>query len=84
MNRCKALADENRVAILQSLAEEGSLTTAEIIEKFGFDKSAASRHLRQLVATSLIDELRIEKAKKGYQLNLKTIKEIDDALKQLL
>ena len=84
VNRSKALADENRVAILLALAEAGTLTTAEIIERFDFDKSAASRHLRQLVANSLIDELRIEKAKKGYQLNRSTIGELDDALKQLL
>ena len=84
VNRCKALADESRVAILLALAEAGTLTTAEIIEKFDLDKSAASRHLRQLVATSLIDEQRIEKAKKGYRLNQQTIAEMDDALKQLL
>ncbi|MEM8857043.1 MAG: winged helix-turn-helix domain-containing protein [Chloroflexota bacterium] len=84
VNRFKALSDENRVSILLALAEAGTLTTAEIIERFDFDKSAASRHLRQLVATSLIDELRIEKAKKGYQLNRSTIAELDEALKQLL
>ena len=83
VNRCKALADENRVAILLALAEAGTLSTADLIERFELDKSAASRHLRQLVATSLIDELRIDKAKKGYRLNSKAIQELSAALKQL-
>lgn len=83
VNRCKALADENRVAILLALAQEETLSTADLIERFDLDKSAASRHLRQLVANSLINEKRIDKAKKGYQLNKETLAELANILNRL-
>ena len=84
VNRCKALADENRLSILKALATADSLSTVEIIDRFDLEKSAASRHLRQLVATSLISEERIDKAKKGYRLNHQIVSECIDALRQLL
>lgn len=80
-NRCKALADETRLAILLALAETPALSTAEIIERFDLDKSAASRHLRQLVATSLIHPQRVAKAKKSYQLNRPIFAELVEHLR---
>ena len=52
------------------------LSTQAIIDRFALDKSAASRHLRQLVATDLIEEKREEGAKKVYQLNGRAVDEI--------
>ncbi|MFK7800505.1 MAG: ArsR/SmtB family transcription factor [Anaerolineae bacterium] len=70
LNRLKALADENRIMILNALREDGELSTQEIMERFELSKSAASRHLRQLGANSLIDEIRAEDGvKKFYRLN---------------
>ena len=69
VNRFKAVADENRLSILMALREAGELSTQDVIDRFGLDKSAASRHLRQLVATNLIEERREAGAKKVYQLN---------------
>lgn len=69
VNRFKALADETRLAMLWALRESGELSTQELIDRFDLDKSAASRHLRQLVATNLITERREEGARKIYQVN---------------
>lgn len=76
VNRYKALADETRLGILWALREAGQLSTQAIIDRFDLDKSAASRHLRQLVATSLIDEQREEGAKKVYALNPRAVDEV--------
>ncbi|MCB0107159.1 MAG: winged helix-turn-helix transcriptional regulator [Caldilineaceae bacterium] len=69
VNRFKALADETRLAMLWALREAGELSTQELIDRFDLDKSAASRHLRQLVANDLLEERREEGAKKVYRLN---------------
>jgi DNA-binding transcriptional ArsR family regulator len=76
VNRAKALADETRLAILWALRDAGQLSTQELIDRFALDKSAASRHLRQLVATSLLEERRVEGAKKVYALNPQAIDEL--------
>jgi DNA-binding transcriptional ArsR family regulator len=83
VNRYKALADETRLAILLAMRETGELSTQAVIDQFALDKSAASRHLRQLVATSLIEEMRTEGAKKVYRINGKTIVELTQLLAQL-
>lgn len=83
VNRYKALADETRLSILLSLREQQELSTQEVIDRFGLDKSAASRHLRQLVATSLIEERREEGAKKIYRVNKKVVEELTTLLKRL-
>lgn len=83
VNRYKALADETRLRILLALRDAGELGTQELIDRFDLDKSAASRHLRQLVATSLIQERREEGAKKLYQINPQAIDAIIEMLKGL-
>ncbi len=83
VNRYNALADETRLRILVALHGAKQLSTQEIIDRFALDKSAASRHLRQLVATSLIQERRDEGAKKCYQLNPQAIDEIIQMLQRL-
>lgn len=79
-NRYKALADETRLAILLALRTAQELSTQDVIERFALDKSAASRHLRQLVATSLIEERRVDGAKKVYQVNKKAVDELIEFL----
>jgi DNA-binding transcriptional ArsR family regulator len=75
VNRLRALADETRIQILAALRQTGELSTQEIIDRFQLNKSAASRHLRQLFANNLITERREEGAKKVYGLNSHTITE---------
>ena len=82
-NRYQALADETRLAILFALRSGQELSTQDVIEQFALDKSAASRHLRQLVATNLIEERREEGAKKVYRLRSSTIAELVTSLKTL-
>jgi hypothetical protein len=82
-NRCNALADEIRLAILLALRGGQELSTQEVIEQFDLDKSAASRHLRQLVATSLIEERRVDGAKKVYRVNRKAVDELMEFLASL-
>ncbi len=83
VNRCKALADDTRLAILLALAERDTLSTAQIIEHFQLDKSAASRHLRQLVATSLLHVQQVDRAKKVYSLNRAAFAELLTNLQEL-
>ncbi|MEZ4736824.1 MAG: metalloregulator ArsR/SmtB family transcription factor [Caldilineaceae bacterium] len=82
-NRYKALADETRLAMLLALHTAQELSTQELIEQFDLDKSAASRHLRQLVATNLVEERRTDGAKKVYQINSSAIAELIELLKLL-
>lgn len=82
-NRCKALADETRLAILLTLCSGQAVSTQEVIDQFALDKSTASRHLRQLVATGLIEERRLEGAKKVYRANSTAITELFTLLNRL-
>jgi predicted transcriptional regulator len=79
-NRCKGLADETRLAMLLALRTERELSTQEMIDRFALDKSTASRHLRQLVATSLIEERRVDGAKKVYRINKSAVDELIELL----
>ena len=82
-NRYNALADETRLAVLLALRTAHELSTQELIDHFGLDKSAASRHLRQLVATSLLEERRVDGAKKVYRINKKAVDELLEFLTDL-
>jgi DNA-binding transcriptional ArsR family regulator len=70
VEQMKALADETRLEIIRTLKAEGELGTPDIIERLNLSKSAASRHLRQLYATGIIDA-RVEEdgLSKYYRLN---------------
>lgn len=74
--RLAALADETRLAMLFALFEQGELSTQAIIDRFGLNKSAASRHLRLLYANNLLRERREDGAKKVYTLNQRTVGEV--------
>jgi DNA-binding transcriptional ArsR family regulator len=66
--RLSALADDIRLNILKSIAEEGEMRSQEIIERLDLSQSAASRHLKQLSATGYLIERRCSGAK-CYSLN---------------
>ena len=83
VNRLKALADDTRMQIVHALQQEGELSTQEIMVRFQLSKSATSRHLRPLHATSLISERRVDGAKKLYTLNTETINETTQAMAHL-
>ncbi len=82
-NRYKALGDEIRLQILSIITQAGEVSTQDIIDRLKLDKSAASRHLRQLVATSLLVQRRESGAKKVYRLNPAAIQEMEEMLATL-
>lgn len=76
LRRLEALADDTRLAILVALRDEGPLETAEILERFELSRSAASRHLRQLVANGLIEESRQQGPAKRYALRPEALRSL--------
>lgn len=66
--RLNALADENRLHILDLLREHGEMCAQEIMDVIELSQSSISRHLRQLSATGYVLERRRESAK-CYRLN---------------
>lgn len=66
--RLSALADDLRLNILRTIAEQGELKSQEIMEKLELSQSAASRHLNQLSATGYLTVRRCSGAK-CYSLN---------------
>jgi DNA-binding transcriptional ArsR family regulator len=82
INRMQALADDTRLNILLAIKQHGELSTQQIIEMFRLDKSAASRHLRQLRAVELLTERRDARTK-YYQLNTRSVAGLVAALNAL-
>lgn len=80
--RLRALADENRLHILELLRDE-ELCAQEIIEALGLSQSSASRHLRQLSSTGYLPERRQESAK-CYRLHSQECEAIVDELARFL
>lgn len=66
--RLNALADGNRLHILNLLVESEELCAQDIIEVLDLSQSSASRHLRQLTANGYVLERRQDSAK-CYRLN---------------
>ena len=66
--RLNALADDNRLRILQLIRDEGEQCSQDVINLLDLSQSAASRHLKQLSATGYITERRRDGAK-CYRLN---------------
>ena len=66
--RLNALADDNRLRILQLIRDEGEQCSQDVINLLGLSQSAASRHLKQLSATGYLVERRLDGAK-CYSLN---------------
>jgi DNA-binding transcriptional ArsR family regulator len=66
--RLGALADDNRLRILQAVSEAGELSSQQIMADLGLSQSATSRHLKQLSATGYLSARRCNGAK-CYQLD---------------
>jgi DNA-binding transcriptional ArsR family regulator len=81
--RLGALADDTRLRILQQVAQEGELSSQEIMAGLGLSQSAASRHLTQLSATGYLSERRCNGAK-CYALDQARIEDTLQALSSFL
>lgn len=81
--RLSALADDNRLRILQAVSEEGELASQEIMAGLGLSQSAASRHLKQLSATGYLAERRCSGAK-CYRLDSRRIEDTLQAVSSFL
>ncbi len=81
--RLTALADDTRLQILETLAQHDELYAQDIMNMLDLTQSAASRNLRQLVATGYLVERRRETAK-CYSINRERVDETMRALRRLL
>lgn len=81
--RINALADENRLDILELLTTEEEICAQDIMQRLDLSQSATSRHLRQLVATGYVIERRREVAK-CYSLNPARLDDTFSALRRFL
>ncbi|NIV30261.1 MAG: metalloregulator ArsR/SmtB family transcription factor [Anaerolineae bacterium] len=81
--RLSALADDNRLRILQSVSEGGELASQEIMAGLGLSQSAASRHLKQLSATGYLAERRCGGAK-CYRLDPERVEDTLQAVSKFL
>jgi DNA-binding transcriptional ArsR family regulator len=81
--RLNALADDNRLRVLQLVSEGGELTSREIMSELGFSQSATSRHLKQLSATGYVTERRCNGAK-CYRLDPERIQDTLSAVSSFL
>jgi DNA-binding transcriptional ArsR family regulator len=79
--RLSALADDTRLRILERLARDGEMGAQDVMARLDISQSAASRHLRQLVATGYLAARRHEGAKL-YRVNRGRIDDTLDAVKQ--
>ena len=81
--RLSALADDIRLNILKTIAEEGEMRSQEIIDRLELSQSAASRHLKQLSATGYLIERRCSGAK-CYSLNRERVQDTMRAVEVFL
>lgn len=81
--RINALADDNRLRILQLIRDEGEQCSQDVINLLDLSQSATSRHLKQLSATGYLIERRREGAK-CYSLNPDRIEATLQALANFL
>jgi DNA-binding transcriptional ArsR family regulator len=81
--RLNALADDNRLRVLQIVSDRGELTSREIMSELGFSQSATSRHLKQLSATGYVAERRCNGAK-CYRLDPERLQDTLNAVSSFL
>jgi predicted transcriptional regulator len=81
--RLAALADENRLRILELLVQQDEMHAQEIIIALGLSQSNVSRHLKQLVSLGYLYERRGEGANKTYRLSSFYLERTARALEQL-
>ncbi len=82
--RLAALADENRLHILELLLQQDEIHAHDIIAALDLSQSNVSRHLKQLVSLGYLYERRGEGANKTYRLSSFYIERTARALEQLL
>lgn len=78
-----ALADDMRLRILSLLTQHRELTSQDVQQKLDISQSAASRHLRQLVAAGYLNERRRD-LNKVFSLNQRRVHETAAAMRILL
>lgn len=72
-----AIAEPNRRAILEMLAQQGQLAASDIADQFKITKSAVSQHLKVLLEAGLV--VRKKRAQQRlYSINLEGIEELDE------
>lgn len=81
--RLNALADDNRLRIIQLIRDKGEQCSQDVMTLLDLSQSAASRHLKQLSATGYLTERRREGAK-CYNLNPDRIEATLQALANFL
>ena len=81
--RMSALADDNRLRILQMVAEHGELRSQDIIEEIGLSQPSVSRYLTQLTVTGYLQERRVN-GSKAYTLNRDRIEKTLKAVHKFL
>jgi DNA-binding transcriptional ArsR family regulator len=81
--RLSALADDSRLRILRSIAENGEQRAQDLIQMVDLSQSAVSRHLQQLTATGYLSERRCEGGK-CYQLNPERVSDTLHAVEMFL
>lgn len=81
--RLSALADDNRLQIVQLVNQAGELCSKDIMTQLNLSQSATSRHLKQLTASGYLEEKWREGAK-CYSLSQKRIKSTLGAIEQFL
>src|SRR6266567_2025939 len=74
----KALADENRLTMLEVLSQ-GPATAGELAALFPIARPGVSRHLRVLREAGLV-EVRHDAQRRVYSLRLEPLAEVDDWL----
>jgi DNA-binding transcriptional ArsR family regulator len=81
--RMSALADDTRLRILQMIAENGEMSSKDIIEAVGLSQPSVSRYLTQLTVTGFLQERRVNGAK-AYALNRDRIEKTFNAVHKFL
>lgn len=85
VEQIRALADETRLEIIRLLKADDELGTQEIIDRLSLSKSTASRHLRQLVATGIVDvRVDADGLSKSYRLNPTKSSQMQKIMERLL
>ncbi len=79
-----ALADDNRLRILELLAEHDQLRAQDIVAQLTITQPNVSRHLKQLISAGFVDERRVGDANKWYRLNQPAIDQTFHKVSMLL
>lgn len=85
LNSLNSLGDSTRLDILLAIKAAGELSTQAVINRFDLDKSAASRHLRNLRASGLLVERRDRETRtKFYRVDRSAVDDLLRAMAALL